>query len=178
MPPKRTPPKKTRDPLDNEDIRAALEAGRRQPDPPGDVEDDEATGATALELRMVAMFQRMLQERDKATERRFDRMEKGFRDEMVALARSVKPEEVDGAGGGGRRRRRSSGRSRSYSRTTPEGARDNATTPEAGVCPKSGKVRHVARSLDGLPRDLRSPEHRGHLGEDKPDKVAATAGLR
>jgi hypothetical protein len=82
-----------------------LEAGRRQPDPPGDVEDDEATGAaggTAAETRLVAMFQRMLQERDKATERRFDRMEKGFRDEMVALARSVKPEGTggDGAAGG------------------------------------------------------------------------------
>jgi hypothetical protein len=45
------------------------------------------------------MFQRMLQERDKATEKRFDRMEKGFRDEMVALARSVKPEEAGAAGG-------------------------------------------------------------------------------
>jgi hypothetical protein len=109
MPPKRTPPKKTRDPHDNEDIRAALEAGRRQPDPPaggsGDGEEGELLEPTMAERRMMSLFKDMLKDHDDRNALRISQMETALRKEMAAIAKQpgtgvISTDETTGAAGG------------------------------------------------------------------------------
>jgi hypothetical protein len=119
MPPKRTPPKKTRDPRDDEDIRAAMEAARqrqRQPDPPaGGSRDEEEQEEgelgeqdqpTAMERRLVSMFKDMMREQDSRNALRVTAMETLLRTEIAAVVnrdevRIVSDEPEGGAGPAG-----------------------------------------------------------------------------
>jgi hypothetical protein len=74
MPPKRTPPKKTRDPLDDEDIRAALDPGRRrQPDPSEEDAED----------KLIAMLQKMMHEQEERQSIRMERFENAIKNDVA-----------------------------------------------------------------------------------------------